>query len=322
MPEEVECQFSDAEVLNMHLGTLSDALDEAGIGIKHLFLPTVYGRSIQSKSHAIQRLFTGLTSLSFDLHDPTEMLGDYDEQPPSFGRLIRCARHTLEKLEFSNLFAYNIHGPRPGEHLLEKFWGYAPDSGTAALVFPRLKHLELISLILYAPSLITFLKAQPALEKAVFRHVYLPTRGYGWTDVAAALPPSCHSLHLDHCGGQTTPRDGPDPLPDSNITRNEIERFYPYQHPFPETCGWRLSKSHLEREAANSATTHYEPQRIRIADQIDAAQSSLLRGESDAIASLGELLKQSSKLDRRTATRMGKIEEMIKRLESADYERL
>ncbi|KAJ4358676.1 uncharacterized protein N0V89_003260 [Didymosphaeria variabile] len=320
--EEIEYQFSDTDILNLHLETLSGALDEAGVRIRHLLLPTVNGRAIKRKSPSIQHLFTGLTSLSFDLHDPAEMLNDYDEQPPSFRTLIQCTRHTLEKLQFSSLFAFNMHRPRRGEHLLEKLWGYEPGSGTEAFVFPRLKQLELISLVLYTPSLIAFLKAQPALEKAVFKHIYLPTRGYGWPDVAAALPPSCHSLHLDHCGGQTTPRDGPDPPPDSNITHSDIERFRPYKHPFPEACGWRASKSYFEREAEKYAVQHHGPQGIRIAEQIAAAQSSLLHGESDSGPSLGELLKQSMDLDRRTTSKIQKFNETIKSLDYADYERL
>lgn len=319
---EVECQWSDTDILNLHLETLGLALREAGVRIRHLFLPTVYGRSIAGRNQSIQHLFGRLTSLSFDLHDPSEMLENYDGNPPSFRTLIHCARHTLEKLEFSNLFAWSLAQPRRGEHLLEKLWGYEPGRGTEALVFPKLKHLNLSSLVLYTPSLISFLQAQPALEKVLFNHIYLPTRGYGWSDVASALPPGCHSLHLYRCGGLSTPRSRADPPPDSNIEVCNIEKFSPYKHPFPESCGWRASKSYLEREVTKYCIEPYASQRIRIAESIAAAQDSLVRTDPYTGTPLGELLKESMDLERRIASLMQGLRETIKNQDHADYERI
>ncbi|KAF2033967.1 hypothetical protein EK21DRAFT_108383 [Setomelanomma holmii] len=314
---EVECQFADTEILNQHIATLGRALGEAGTSIRHLLLPTVYGRSIM-RSPAANYLFSTLTSLSFDLHDPAEMLGDYDEQPPSFRTLIQCARHTLENLEFSNLFAYRLEYSRRGEHLLEKLWGHEPGTANEAFVFPRLRKLKLVSFILYTPSLIMFLQSQPVLEEVTFRHIYLPTQGYGWPEVAAALPSSCQSFHMDSCGGQSTARAHPDPPPDSNIEQSQIEPFNPYNHQFPKSCGWRVRKSCLEREAEKYIVEHYKPYKDRIAEQIGSAQSG---GEKYMGAPLGELLEQEVELDRAMAAKVREFKERIESQNHADYER-
>lgn len=318
---EVDCQFFDYGILNWHLATLSPTLREAGIRIKHLSLPTLLGQAI-TREPPVKHLFSALTSLSFNLHDPAYMLGDYDEPPPSFRTLMQCARHTLEKLQFSNLLNPPSEHPRRGELLLEKLWGHEPGSETETLVFPRLKELSLSSLVLYAPSLIKFLEAQPALEKVTFRHVYLPTQGYGWPDVAAALPASCHSLHMSHCGGQSAPRAQIDPLPDSMIRWERIEPFRPYQDHFPKSCGWHVSKSHVEGETEEYIIEHHVTEKKRIAEQIAAAQDD---GEQYVGAPLGELLKQEMELDRRIASKTHEarvLKERIRNQDYADYERL
>lgn len=106
------------------------------------------------------------------------------------------ATHTGD-VTVSNLLNPPSEHPCRGELLLEKLWGHEPGNETKTLVFPRLKELNLSSLVLYAPSLIKFFEAQPVLEKVTFRHVYLPTQGYGWPDVAVALSPAAiHPTYL------------------------------------------------------------------------------------------------------------------------------
>ena len=247
------------------------------------------------------------------------MFGDHSGPPPSFRTLIQCARHTLEKLEFSNIFHTHPQRPYRGEHLLEKFWGYEPGRGTDTLVFPRLTQLNITSLILYAPSLVTFLQAQPKLEKVVFRHVCLPTQGYGWPDIAAALPPTCHSLHIARCRGQPTPRVYPDPGPNSTIGCDHVQPFSPYEHPFPESCGWRASKSYLERETEKYITGKMAVEKKSIATNIDLAQSNAKCYTGPPI---GELLKRSAKLDRKISAKMQEFRERVKKQDHADYERV
>lgn len=315
---EVESQFLDYEILNWHLVTLSVALGEAGFRPKQLFLPTVHGRSI-TRTPVVQQLFSALTSLSFSLHDPAEMLGGYDESPPSLRTLIRCSRHTLEKLEFSNLFAHFPEHQRRGEHLLEKLWGHDSDDESTTIKFPRLRELALVSFILYAPSLIDFLKAQVTLERVTFRHTYLPTQGYGWPDVAAALPPSCHALHISHCGGKSTPRVYPDPAPDSNVTHSKIKPLRPYTHQFPESCGWRVSKSYLQRETKKCIAEYWEPMRRRIADRIASAHSD---GDGYTGAPISELLEQQLELEEKVASKTREFRKRVQSQNSADYERM
>ncbi|KAH6633776.1 hypothetical protein C7974DRAFT_471837, partial [Boeremia exigua] len=222
--EEVVGQFSDFDILNAHLETLGNAVQEAGIRIEHLLLPTVSGRDI-ARTPAVQHLFGALTSLSLDLYRPVEMLANYSGGPASLRTLFRCARNTLRKLEFNNFFRVHYHLPDRGEHLLENLWGEDPDSETGTFVFPRLEHLQFGTLILYAPSLIKFLRVQPELKRVVFRYVYLGTLGYSWADVAANLPSSCRSLYISVCGGQTTPKVHPDPAPNSELAYNHIAPF-------------------------------------------------------------------------------------------------
>lgn len=315
---EVESQFAMFDIFNAHLEMLSRALVEAGIRIKHLLLPTVLAPSI-TIDPAVQKLFTGLSSLSLHYHDPYEMLVSAEDRPVPFRTLIHCARHTLERLEFSNMFVYDASRPNHGEHLLAGSWGYEPGRETSPLIFPKLRILELTCLILYTPSLVSFLREQPSLEKVAFKHIYLPTRGYGWPDVAAALPLSCHSLHLHDCGGLSTPKIGPDPPPDSEIECKDIEPFDPHHNPFPESCGWQLSTLYIERETEKHIAEHYVPRKLHIAEQLVSAQGHTERQTS---ASLDELHQKMEELEREIAWKREAIKEKFKEENEAEYERI
>jgi hypothetical protein len=248
------------------------------------------------------------------------MLEKYSGPLPSLGKLIQCTRHTLERLEFSNLFASHPYYPSPGKNLLEKLWGYEPGSERDPITFPRLKTFILSSLILYTPSLITFLQAQPALEKATFSYIFLPTSGYSWADVAAALPPTCTVFHTRSCGGQASRGLHLDPAHHPNISYNQIEPFKPFQHAFPASTGWRASEAYLERLVQKQMThSYYTSARECIASNIAAAQSGSASYQGP---SLSELLKQSVELDRRIAADMQKAREARQLYDHADFERI
>ena len=307
------CQFSDVEILNLHLETLSRAVQESETRIRDLILPTVYGRSV-TKSPTVQKLFSALTSLSFTLHDPAEMLGNYCGPPPSFRTLIRCARNTLQSLEFADEYGRQYRG----EHLLEKLWGYESGDRGDTIIFPELKRLHVAGIILYAPSLIAFLQAQPTLEKATFTIVSLGTQGYGWPDVAAALPPTCNSLHIDRCSGESGPKLYPDPGPDSAITRKQVAAFKPHQHPLPEWCGWRERLLDAEREAHKHSKGIVSEMKHKAA-MIDWAQRDADCYDGPPI---GELLQRLTKLERQFAAKMQYSRRLNKRRSSAEYERI
>ncbi|KAJ4983620.1 hypothetical protein SVAN01_10883 [Stagonosporopsis vannaccii] len=315
--EEVECQFARTEILNLHLETLGCALQEAGVRIKHLFLPTISGKAIPS-TPAVQHLFSALKSLSFNLEDSEEMLAHHTEHPPPIRMLIRCARNTLERMEFNNtLYRYDL--PCQGEHLLEKLWGDDSEREDGTLVFPRLKHLHIRNLILYAPSLFKFVEAQSALHTAIFTNVYLHTPGYGWSDVAAALPASCQSLHILFCGGESTPRVIPDPPPNPNLNYNQIPRFRPHRASWPASCKWRISDVFIKRRAEEQAYGEFNIVKQELINDIIAAQQTL---DSYTGLPLNELLSLREDLERRVAQLIRDIYDSTFVLETAEAEKL
>jgi hypothetical protein len=111
----------------------------------------------------------------------------------------------------------------------------------------------------------------------------------------------------------------PDPEPNPTIECGHVEPFSPYEHPFPESCGWRASKSYLEREAEEYIIGEMASKKKSIAADIDLAQ----RNAKDYTGPpIGELLKRSAKLDRKIRAKMQEFRERIKRQDHADYERV
>jgi hypothetical protein len=196
------------------------------------------------------------------------------------GQLIRSARHTLEKLEFSNFFALPPFSPGKREHLLEYLWGYESDSGRDPIIFPRLKVLNLTNLLIYAPSLITFLQTQSTLQNVAFEHVFVGTKGYSWATVVAALPPACTKLHIACSRGPSiSPRVWPVPAPRSNISHTDLKTFRPYSNPIPGSTGWRTSVSLFKQQVEESLSKLLE-----IGDNEDGRE--LKRHIHDVIAKL------------------------------------
>lgn len=311
------CQFSNMVVLNLNLETLGTAIQEAGVRIKSLFLPTISGQAIFS-TPAVQHLFSALKHLSFDLGDWTEMLARCNGRPPSIQKLIQGTRNTLERLELNN--PWESHRlPYRGEHLLEKLWGDDSEQENGALVFPRLKHLQITTLILYAPSLINFLIVQPALQSAVFTNVFVQTQGYGWSHVAAALPPTCQFLRIHRCGGQATPKVVPDPAPHPDIAYSQIPEFRPQIFSWPVSCGWRISDAFIKREAEEQVGRERSIVKQQLIADIGAAQQGL---KSSTGMPLSELLSLRRVLERETAEKFKMFKDDTYIRETAEYERI
>lgn len=203
--------------------------------------------------------------------------------------------------------------------MLEKLWGDDTTREDGILVFPRLKHVQITTLILYAPSLINFLRVQPALESVVFANVYVQTQGYGWSDVAAALPPACRFLRIHLCGGQATPKVIPDPPPNPDMAYSYMSRFTPQKSTWPASCGWRISDAFIRRRAEQQTMLELSVVRQQLINDICAAQQGL---ESSTGRPLSELLWLREGFERRFAQNVERFGVDSCDHESADFERI
>lgn len=181
-------------------------------------------------------MFTGLVDLDLHLDDVKFLELDNTSTSHDLPKLMQCALATLQrlKLQFSTDYL-----PERGEHTFENLLyepRTGPDEDAPPLIFPRLKTLELSTLIVYAPSLARFLSVQPALETINFEHIYLGTPDSNWAEFASSFPPSLQSWYVNRCGHEPFPETTPNFQ--HPIGYNWIHQFKPFSSPLPPSCGW------------------------------------------------------------------------------------